>query len=54
MLAYASQSSVSLHTVRQLRTVLVVASLESKYALVNLVRASPFGQHRKSSLPRSV
>ena len=36
--------SRSVRTVRQLRTVLVVESFESKYWFVSLVRPIPFGQ----------
>ena len=38
--------SISFNTVRQLRTVLIVPSFESKYWFVSLVRAMPLGQQR--------
>ena len=38
--------SWSLRTVRQLRAVVMVLSLESKYCEVSLLRATPFGQRR--------
>ena len=44
--AYPDAIAVSPSTVLQFRIVLTVESLLSKYALVNLVRAMPFGQHR--------
>jgi hypothetical protein len=44
--AYAFINSKSLFTVRQFLPVLVVASFESKYWLVSLVRATPLGSRR--------
>jgi hypothetical protein len=43
---YARINSRSLVTVRQFLPVLVVLSLESKYAFVNLESATPFGRRR--------